>query len=147
MATKKLKDRKYELADQLKQHFQDFSKLFLVDADNVGSNQLHQIRIALRGKAVVYCGKNTQMRRVIRELESEGMSQLEKVRNALKLNVAIVFTNENLSEIRDIILDNKVAAPARAGSIAQCDVVVPAGNTGMEPTMTSFFQADRKSVV
>lgn len=141
MATKKQKDRKYQLADELKQHFQDYTKLFLVDCDNVGSNQIQQIRIALRGKAVLYCGKNTQMRRVLRELENEGHAQLEKVRMQLKLNVAIVFTNENLSEIRDTILDNKVAAPARAGSIAQCDVIVPAGNTGMEPTMTSFLQA------
>jgi len=141
MATKKLKERKYELADQLKQHFQDYTKLFLVDVDNVGSNQIHQIRIALRGKAIIYCGKNTQMRRVVRQLETEqGMAQLEKVRMALKLNVAIVFTNENLAEVRDII-NNKVAAPARAGSTAQCDVIVPAGNTGMEPTMTSFLQA------
>lgn len=141
MATKKLKERKYELADQLAQHFKDYTKLFLVDVDNVGSNQIQQIRIALRGKAVIYCGKNTQMRRVVRQLEQEGMEQLEKVRNALRLNVAIVFTNENLSEIRDVILDNKVAAPAKAGSLAQCDVIVPAGNTGMEPTMTSFLQA------
>jgi len=141
MASKKDKQRKYQLADELREHFTNFSKLFLVDCDNVGSNQIQQIRIALRGKAVLYCGKNTQMRRVIRELESEGMSQLEKIRNNLKLNVAIVFTNENLSAIRDIIMDNKVAAPARAGSIAQCDVVVPAGNTGMEPTMTTFLQA------
>merc|ERR1711981_1267688 len=59
----------------------------------------------------------------------------------LKKNVAIVFTNEDLSTVRDLILENKVAAPARAGSIAQCDVIVPAGNTGMEPTMTSFLQA------
>merc|ERR1712046_164226 len=43
--------------------------------------------------------------------------------------------------VRDLILENKVAAPARSGSIAQCDVIVPAGNTGMEPTMTSFLQA------
>merc|ERR1711934_301558 len=141
MATKKVKDRKYQLADELKQHFQDYTKLFLVDCDNVGSNQIQQIRIALRGKAILYCGKNTQMRRVIRELENEGHAQLEKVRLQLKLNLAIVFTNENLSEIRDTILENKVAAPARAGSIAQCDVIVPAGNTGMEPTMTSFLQA------
>jgi len=141
MATKKDKKRKYELADELREHFTNFSKLFLVDCDNVGSNQIQQIRIALRGKAILYCGKNTQMRRVIRELEGEGMTQLEKIRNNLKLNVAIVFTNENLSAIRDIIMDNKVAAPARAGSIAQCDVIVPAGNTGMEPTMTTFLQA------
>jgi len=141
MATKKAKDRKYELADQLKEHFENYKKLFLVDADNVGSNQLHQIRMALRGKALVYCGKNTQMRRVIRELETEGRPELEKIRLSLKLNLAIVFTNENLTDVRDLILENKVAAPARAGSIAQCDVVVPAGNTGMEPTMTSFLQA------
>jgi len=141
MATKKAKDRKYQLADELRQHFKDYTKLFLVDADNVGSNQLHQIRMALRGRALVYCGKNTQMRRVIRELEKEGMEQLEKVRLSLKLNLAIVFTNDDLPQIRDLILENKVAAPARAGSLAQCDVVVPAGNTGMEPTMTSFLQA------
>merc|ERR1712054_111323 len=104
-------------------------------------NQLHQIRGALRGRALVYCGKNTQMRRVIRELEDEGMKQLEKIRLSLKLNLAIVFTNEDLPTIRDLILENKVAAPARSGSIAQCDVIVPAGNTGMEPTMTSFLQA------
>merc|ERR1712224_328584 len=141
MASKKQKDRKYELADQLKEHFDNYKKLFLVDADNVGSNQLHQIRKALRGKALVYCGKNTQMRRVIRELEQNGRPELEKIRLSLKLNLAIVFTNENLSEVRDLIMENKVAAPARAGSLAQCDVIVPAGNTGMEPTMTSFLQA------
>lgn len=142
MASKKAKDRKYQLADELKLHFQEYTKLFLVDCDNVGSNQIQQIRAALRGKAILYCGKNTQMRRVLRELETnESRPELEKIRQSLKLNLAIVFTNENLSEIRDIIVANKVAAPARAGSLAQCDVIVPAGNTGMEPTMTSFLQA------
>jgi len=141
MATKKLKERKYALADELKEHFQNYTKLFMVDCDNVGSNQIQQIRIALRGKAVLYCGKNTQMRRVIRDLESEGRPELEKIRLQLKLNLALVFTNEDLPVIRDLILENKVAAPARAGSVAQLDVIVPAGNTGMEPTMTSFLQA------
>lgn len=141
MATKKLKERKYALAEELREHFQNYTKLFMVDCDNVGSNQIQQIRIALRGKAILYCGKNTQMRRVIRDLESEGRTELDKVRMQLKLNLALVFTNEDLPVIRDLILENKVAAPARAGSMAQCDVIVPAGNTGMEPTMTSFLQA------
>lgn len=34
-----------------------------------------------------------------------------------------------------------MAAPARAGAVAPADVWVPAGNTGMEPGKTSFFQA------
>lgn len=42
---------------------------------------------------------------------------------------------------RDVILAEKVAAPARAGAVAPADVYVPAGNTGMEPGKTSFFQA------
>lgn len=56
-------------------------------------------------------------------------------------NVGFIFTNGELKEIRDKILTNKVAAPARAGAVAPLDVYVPAGNTGMEPGKTSFFQA------
>ena len=56
-------------------------------------------------------------------------------------NVGFVFTNEDLTEIRDILLSNKKEAPAKAGAIAPLDVFVPAGNTGQGPEKTSFFQA------
>lgn len=56
-------------------------------------------------------------------------------------NVGFIFTNGDLKTIRDRILSNRVAAPARAGAVAPGDVYVPAGNTGMEPGKTSFFQA------
>ena len=59
----------------------------------------------------------------------------------LKGNVGFIFTNDDLNETRTTILADKVAAPARAGAIAPLDVFVPAGNTGMEPGKTSFFQA------
>jgi large subunit ribosomal protein LP0 len=44
-------------------------------------------------------------------------------------NVGFVFTNADLKTIRDKILSNRVAAPARAGALAPGDVFVPAGNT------------------
>lgn len=56
-------------------------------------------------------------------------------------NVGFIFTNADLNKARDVILAEKVAAPARAGAVAPLDVFVPAGNTGMEPGKTSFFQA------
>jgi len=56
-------------------------------------------------------------------------------------NVGFIFTNGDLKATRDKILANRVAAPARAGAVAPGDVYVPAGNTGMEPGKTSFFQA------
>ena len=56
-------------------------------------------------------------------------------------NVGFIFTNADLKETRTKILANRVAAPARAGAVAPGDVWIPAGNTGMEPGKTSFFQA------
>lgn len=56
-------------------------------------------------------------------------------------NIGFVFTNEDLTEVRDILLSNKKEAPAKAGAIAPLDVFVPAGSTGQGPEKTSFFQA------
>merc|ERR1712033_147107 len=56
-------------------------------------------------------------------------------------NVGFVFTKEDLNDISEVLLSNKKEAPAKAGAIAPLDVFVPAGNTGMGPEKTSFFQA------
>ncbi|XP_066921784.1 large ribosomal subunit protein uL10-like, partial [Clytia hemisphaerica] len=56
-------------------------------------------------------------------------------------NIGFVFTSEDLTEIRDILLSNKKEAPAKAGAIAPLDVFVQPGNTGQGPEKTSFFQA------
>merc|ERR1711868_210922 len=80
------------------------------------------------------------MRRVIRKLE-ETRPELDKVRAAMKLNVALIFTNEDLVEIRDMILENKKPSAAKAGALAQCDVTIEKGITALEPSMTQFLQA------
>ena len=113
---------------------------FQVDADNVGSKQMQQIRIALRGKAVVLMGKNTMMRKAIRGHLSQN-ADLEKLLPHIRGNIGFVFTKEDLVEVRDMLLANKVKAPAKAGALAPLDVVVPAQNTGLGPEKTSFFQA------
>jgi large subunit ribosomal protein LP0 len=101
---------------------------------------MHQIRVALRGKGVVLMGKNTMVRRALRSILSE-YPQFERLLPHVKGNIGFVFTAGDLKEIREIIVANKVAAPARAGAFAPKDVTVPASNTGMEPGKTSFFQA------
>jgi len=125
---------------KLKELITKYPSIFLVNVDNVGSNQMHQIRTALRGQGVVLMGKNTMVRRALRSILSEA-PQLEKLLPHVKGNIGFVFTSSELKEIREIIVANKVAAPARAGAFAPKDVIVPAGNTGMEPGKTSFFQA------
>merc|ERR1712241_300504 len=66
---------------------------------------------------------------------------LEKLLPHIKMNVGFVFTKEELIVIRDLLLANKKAAPAKAGALAPVDVTIPAQNTGMGPEKTSFFQA------
>jgi len=118
----------------------DYPKCFIVGADNVGSKQMQTIRLSLRSKAVVLMGKNTMMRKAIRG-HLENNPALEKLLPHIKGNVGFVFTKEDLCEIRDLLLSNKVPAAARAGAIAPCEVIVPAQNTGLGPEKTSFFQA------
>lgn len=101
---------------------------------------MHEIRKALRGRGVVLMGKNTMVRRAVRILMTD-FPEYERLLPHVKGNVGFVFTNSDLNEIREVITSNKVAAPARAGAVAPADVFVPAGNTGMEPGKTSFFQA------
>ncbi|KAF5326768.1 hypothetical protein D9619_004473 [Psilocybe cf. subviscida] len=126
--------------EKLKELLAQYPSIFLVNVDNVGSNQMHQIRTALRGKGVVLMGKNTMVRRALRTILSEN-PQFERLLPFIKGNIGFVFTAGDLKEIREIIVANKVAAPARAGAFAPKDVIVPASNTGMEPGKTSFFQA------
>jgi len=118
----------------------EYPKCFLVEADNVGSKQMQQIRMSLRGHAVVLMGKNTMMRKAIRG-HLPNNPKLECLMNHIKGNVGFVFTKEDLVSIRDMLLANKVKAPAKAGALAPLDVQVPAQNTGLGPEKTSFFQA------
>ncbi|KAL4684146.1 hypothetical protein H8959_021840 [Pygathrix nigripes] len=101
---------------------------------------MQQIRMSLRGKAVVLMGRNTMMRKAIRG-HLENNPALEKLLPHIRGNVGFVFTKEDLTEIRDMLLANKVPAAARAGATAPCEVTVPAQNTGLGPEKTSFFQA------
>jgi large subunit ribosomal protein LP0 len=118
----------------------DYPKCFIVGADNVGSSQMQKIRISLRGHGVILMGKNTMMKKVIRG-HLEKNPQLEKLLPHIFENVGFVFTKHDLSFVREKLQDNKVAAPAKAGAIAPCDVTLPAQVTNLGPEKTSFFQA------
>ncbi|KAL6712081.1 ribosomal protein P0 (A0) (L10E) [Coniothyrium glycines] len=134
------KESKAIYFDKLENLLKEYRSIFIVTVDNVSSQQMHEIRQSLRGEGVVLMGKNTMVRRALKGLIGDS-PEYERLLPFVKGNVGFVFTNSELKEIRDKILSNRVAAPARAGAVAPGDVFIPAGNTGMEPGKTSFFQA------
>lgn len=135
-----VREKKSEYFVKLRELLEEYKSIFVVGVDNVSSQQLHEVRKSLRGKAVVLMGKNTMIRRAIRGFLSD-LPDFERLLPFVRGNVGFIFTNEQLPEIRDAILSNRVAAPARVGAIAPDDVWVPAQNTGLDPSKTSFFQA------
>lgn len=132
--------KKMGYVKHLQSAFDEYDQAFLVNADNVGSKQMQEIRIACRHDSLLVFGKNSQMRKAI-VTKSETSPELKDIVKYLKGNIGFVFTKGGLKDVRDRIINNKVPAPARAGAIAQVGVTIPAGLTGMEPTQTSFFQA------
>jgi len=140
MAGAESSERKQAYFNKLVKLLDEYPKIFIVVADNVGSAHMQSIRKALRGKAVVLMGKNTMIRKAIRG-HLQNNAALEALLPAIKGNIGFIFTKGDLADVKKVIVENKVSAPAKAGAIAPCDVVVPAGNTGLEPTQTSFLQA------
>jgi len=132
--------RKNAYFEKLIKLIDEYPKIFIVGCDNVGSAQMAKIRHALRGKAVVLMGKNSMIRKAIRG-HIENNKKLESLLPLVRGNIGFVFAKEELSEVKKLITALRVAAPAKSGTIAPCDVTVPAGPTGMEPTQTSFLQA------
>jgi len=132
--------RKKEYFSKLANLLVDYKKVLIVTANNVGSNQLQKVRQELRGKAVLLMGKNTMIRKCIRENVAKNPA-LDALLPHVKGNVGFVFTNGDLSDIRTKISAIKVKSAAKSGAISPCDVIVPAGPTGQDPAKTSFFQA------
>ncbi|KAG4164448.1 hypothetical protein ERO13_A13G016000v2 [Gossypium hirsutum] len=124
MAVKPSKaDKKIAYDAKLCQLLDEYTQILIAAADNVGSNQLQNIRKGLRGDSVVLMGKNTMMG-----------------------NVGLIFTKGDLKEVSEEVAKYKVGAPARVGLVAPIDVVVPPGNTGLDPSQTSFFQINKGTV-
>jgi large subunit ribosomal protein LP0 len=135
------KARKQEYSQRMEQLLDTYSRIFIVSCDNVGSKQMQQMRSSLRKTSVLLMGKNTLMRKVLNiYIKKHPGHPYEQLLAKLKGNVGFVFTNSDLSAIKEIIESNKVPAPARIGSFAPIDVIVPAGPTSCDPGQTSFFQ-------
>ena len=132
--------KKLEYAEKFLSYISEYKKILLVNADNVGSKHFQQIRVDLRGDAVILMGKNTVVRKIIRN-EAENHPQLQQLLPKLYGNLGFVFTNADVNEIRERITKNRVGAMARVGAVAPCNVMLPAGPTGLEPGQTSFLQA------
>jgi large subunit ribosomal protein LP0 len=110
--------------------------------------------------AKMIMGKNTHFKAAILDLQIEADPKkddyedrkafqashkptinLNLIRDQLIGNTGLIFTNGDLTAVKEILDTQVRGAPAKVGAIAPKEVVVPPGPTGMDPKQTQFFQA------
>jgi len=134
--------KKQEYFDKLVDLCVNTPKALIVSIDHVASKQMQNIRMDLRGKAVVLMGKNTMIRKALAlGHEQHPDAGLDGLKAVMKGNLGFIFaTNCELDDIRETLGKFTLEAAAKAGQVSMVNVDIPSGPTGMDPSQTSFFQ-------
>jgi len=135
-----LSQRKVDYFKRVNDLLAQYNKILIVTVDNVGSSHMQSIRKSLRGSAVLLMGKNTLMRKAMREF-SRDHPEIEALIPNVYGNIGLLLVNGDIQEVKSKLVSNVVGAYAKIGSLSPVDVVVPKGDTGMDPSKTAFFQA------
>jgi large subunit ribosomal protein LP0 len=70
----------------------------------------------------------------------EFSTNIEKIITQLRGNINLIFTNGDLSDVKQVLDEEVRESPAKPGMTAPKDVSVPVGPTGLDPKQTGFFQ-------
>jgi len=134
------KEKKGAYIEKFASVFEKHTRALVVSCDNIGSNHMQKIRKQLRGTATILMGKNTLMRKAIR-MNMERNPKWAFLLPAIIGNIGLVFTEGDFASVRDVLTSARVPASAKVGIIAPQTVLIPKGQTALEPTKTSFLQA------
>lgn len=126
--------------ERLNHLFAEYSKIILVDIENISSNQFKKCRKALSKHSILILGKNKIIKKVLKE-HIKRNPELNKLLPYLTGNIGFIFTKIEVLDVKKILQENKVPALAKVGQIAPEDVVIPSGITNLTPDGTVFFQA------
>lgn len=123
---------KQEIFSDLTELLQKYPVVAVADLQKVRSSQIQEIRKKLRGKAELIVAKNTILRKASEKLAPE-KENVDKFADALTGSKVLIFTQMNPFELIIFLNKNKVRVPAKGGDVATSDIMVPGGNTGLQP--------------
>jgi large subunit ribosomal protein L10 len=124
--------KKVQQIDELTKLIERSNVIGIVKTSGIGTKQLQGIKRGLLGQASIKVVKNTLVRKAIENVDGKKKG-VEKLNPLLVGQNAFIFTDMSPFRLSVIFSKSKVKAPAKAGTIAISDVLVPAGNTGFTP--------------
>jgi large subunit ribosomal protein L10 len=121
--------KKEEVAS-LKELIKSHEVVGMANLLDIPAPQLQKMRRTLKDSAVLKMSRKTFMSLALNDSGKENIVALEEY---MEGQPAMIFTNMNPFKLYKILESSKTAAPAKAGSIAPEDIVVPKGDTAFKP--------------
>jgi len=115
--------------DDLVAMLERYDSVGIVDIEGIPSRQLQQMRADLHGRAELRMSRNTLIGRALERVD-EG---LEALVPSVSGHVGLVGTDDNPFGLFQQLEASKTPAPIGAGEVAPNDIVIPEGDTGMDP--------------
>jgi len=123
---------KKELFQKLTELIEKYPVVAVADLQKVRSSQIQEIRKKLRGQAEVLVAKNTILKKAAGAL-GEKKPQIDAFAGTLAGSSLLMFTGMSPYALILFLSKNKVRVPAKAGDMATSQIMIPAGNTGLQP--------------
>jgi large subunit ribosomal protein L10 len=127
--TEHVPEWKREEVAELVDFLEEYSSVGVVGVTGIPSRQLQNMRRDLHGTAELRMSRNTLIERALDEVD-EGLEQLEE---HVSGQVGLVGTNDNPFGLYKELEASKTPAPINAGEVAPNDIVIPEGDTGIDP--------------
>jgi len=142
---------KVKTLDKLTKYLETYKQVLVCDIKDLPADMVHKARKMLREvKSEMVCGKSTVMKYTIEQYAKnskklpphhtpQGLTSLVDALPGKQL--ALVFTNTDLSKATDITSKFLVEKQAKVGAISPIEVTLQAGPTGMDASQIDYFQA------
>lgn len=127
--TETIPEWKREEVDDIVATIESYESVGVVDITGIPSRQLQDMRRELYGTAELRVSRNTLVTRALQEVD-EGVEQLTEFVTG---QVGLIGTNDNPFGLYRQLEASKTPAPIGAGEVAPNDVVIPEGDTGIDP--------------
>jgi large subunit ribosomal protein L10 len=121
---------KKEEVESLKELIESHDVVGMANLSDIPAPQLQKMRRSLKDSAVVKMSRKTLMSLALSESKKENIADLE---GHMEGQPAMIFTDMNPFKLYKILEASKTDAPAKAGSVAPADIVVPKGDTAFKP--------------
>ncbi|MGB9937646.1 MAG: 50S ribosomal protein L10 [Methanobacterium sp.] len=123
-------DWKKEEVNDLKELIENHSVVGMANLADIPAPQLQKMRQSLKDTTTIKMSRKTLMSLALDESQK---GNIEALGEHMEGQPALIFTNMNPFKLYKILEASKTAAPAKAGSIAPSDIVVPKGDTAFKP--------------